>query len=99
MKIETFNALDAMRRAVAKSQGIDESELVMTVNCREQEVPEYFYDVEEFELCFELCADGHAWTGDLFNGGIVCEVCGIKDLPECEFCGETDAAKCPHFGS
>ena len=47
MDEKTAKALDGMRRAIAKQQGVDESEVKMTVNCRTKEVPDYFYEPDD----------------------------------------------------
>lgn len=54
MKPETAKALQEVGKAIAKSQGF-EGEIIMTVNCREQEVPDYFFNIDEDEMeniCF-----------------------------------------------
>lgn len=49
MKPETANALYEMGKALAKSQGFD-GEVIMTINCRSEEVPAYFYEMDEKEM-------------------------------------------------
>lgn len=76
MKKETIKALSELAKAAAKSQGIDGNEIVMTVNSRAEEVPDYFYDIDDIDL--PACAYGHDWIENFFDNGVVCEICGIK---------------------
>lgn len=53
MKPETANALYEMGKAIAKSHGFD-GEVIMTMNCRSEEVPAYFYEIDEEEMMNEI---------------------------------------------
>ena len=48
MKPKTANALNEMRKAVARMHGIPENELIMTVNCRENEIPDSYCEDANF---------------------------------------------------
>jgi hypothetical protein len=80
MDEKTAKALDEMRRAVAKSQGVKESEVEMTVHYRTEEVPDYFYNIEETE-----CECGHQRDCH-FNAGernICCGGESVNDENDC----------------